>query len=101
MNVLITNLYPVPNYGAASQDLTVNQSVVSFSKFAKGTRYIVLDVQANDIRCTFDGSDPAAGKGHILYAGRSYTWSAGAAEAAKFVSTDSNPAKVFASQFTD
>lgn len=101
MNVLITNLYPVPNYGAASKEITVDQSVVGFSEFAEGTRYVVLDVQANDIRCTFDGSDPAASKGHILYAGRSYTWSCGAAQAARFVSADSNPAKIFASQFTD
>ena len=65
------------------------------------TRYIVLDVQLADVRVTYDGSAPTSTNGHILFAGRSYTWSKQAAVAAKFIRDGSVSASIHASEFTD
>jgi hypothetical protein len=59
-------------------------STAQFTAFEAGTKYIVLDVQDADARVTFDTSAASTSNGHILYAGRSYTFSARAAEVAVF-----------------
>ena len=105
MNSRTTNLYPTPTSGvAAMKMLTVSSSVVQLTDsytFDTLTRYIVLDVQDADVYVTYTGETPSASVGHKLYAGRSYTWSKKAAEAAKFLRTGSTDAVIAATQFTD
>ena len=64
------------------------------------TRYIVLDVQDNDVYVTYTGETPSATLGHILYAGRSYTWNVETAQSAKFLSVGGT-AIIAATEFTD
>lgn len=101
-NSYITNLYPVPNPGALDERLTVGASIVQFATtFDDLTRYIALDVQDADCFVTYDGSNPTTSNGHRLYAGRSYTWSKKAAQAAKMIRAGSTSSIIHASQFTD
>jgi len=101
-NSFVTNLYPKPTSGVADQTLAVADSAVQFgTAFNSLTRYIVLDVQLADVRVTYDGSAPTTTNGHILFAGRSYTWSKQAAVAAKFIRDGSVSASIHASEFTD
>jgi len=99
-NSLVTNLYPAPTPGVADQTLTVANSVVQFSAFNSLTKFVVLDVQVADVRVTYDGSAPTTTNGHILFAGRSYTWSKAAAAAAKFIEDTTTDATIHASEFT-
>tara|TARA_B100001564_G_C20610345_1_gene657298 strand:- start:705 stop:1016 length:312 start_codon:yes stop_codon:yes gene_type:complete len=101
-NSYVTNLYPKPTPGVTDQTLTVSTSVVQFgTDFNSLTRYIVLDVQGADVRVTYDDSAPTTTNGHILYAGRSYTWSKQAAAAAKFIRDGGTDGTIHASEFTD
>jgi hypothetical protein len=101
-NSYVTNLYPKPTVGVSDQTLTVSTSVVQFgTAFNSLTRYIVLDVQGADVRVTYDDSAPTTSNGHILFAGRSYTWSKAAAQAAKFIRDGGTDAIIHASEFTD
>ena len=104
-NSYVTNLYPKPTPGVTDQTLTVDATSggVQFgTAFNSLTRYIVFDVQGADIRATYDGSPPVgAANGHILFAGRSYTWSKQAAEAAQFIREGTTSATIHASEFTD
>ena len=102
-NSRTTNLYPVPTPGATDQTLTVDSTAggVQFSAFNSLTRYVVLDVQVADVRVTYDGSAPTTTNGHILFAGRSYTWAKKTAEAAKFIEDTTTDAVIHASEFTD
>ena len=101
-NSFVTNLYPKPTSGVSDQTLAVADSAVQFgTAFNSLTRYIVLDVQLADVRVTYDGSAPTSTNGHILFAGRSYTWSKQAAVAAKFIRDGSVSASIQASEFTD
>tara|TARA_R110002072_G_scaffold220939_1_gene378180 strand:- start:841 stop:1155 length:315 start_codon:yes stop_codon:yes gene_type:complete len=102
-NSFVTNLYPKPTPGATDQALSVDATAggVQFSAFNSLTKYVVLDVQGADVRVTYDDSAPTTTNGHILYAGRSYTWSKQAAVAAKFIRDTSVTAGIFASEFTD
>lgn len=100
-NANVVNLYPVPTSGVNDQTLTVSNSAVQFgTAFNELTRYIVLDVQVADVRVTYDGSAPTTSNGHILFAGRSYTWAKETAEAAKFFRDGSTDATIHASEFT-
>jgi len=99
-NSLVTNLYPKPTPGATDQTLAVDNSVQTFGAFNSLTKFIVLDVQVADVRVTYDGSTPSSTNGHILFAGRSYTWSKAAAEAAKFFEDTTTDATIHASEFT-
>ena len=103
-NSYVTNLYPKPTPGITDQTLTVDATAggVQFgTAFNSLTRYIVLDVQGADVRVTYDDSAPTTSNGHILFAGRSYTWSKQAAAAAKFIRDGSVDATIHASEFTD
>ena len=101
-NSLVTNLYPAPTPGVADQTLTVDSTAggVQFSAFNSLTKFVVLDVQVADVRVTYDGSAPTTTNGHILFAGRSYTWSKAAAVAAKFIEDTTTDATIHASEFT-
>jgi hypothetical protein len=101
-NSYVTNLYPKPTPGVADQTLAVADSAVQFgTAFNNITRYIVLDVQGADVRVTYDDSAPTTTNGHILFAGRSYTWSKQAAAAAKFIRDGGVDGTIHASEFTD
>ena len=101
-NSFVTNLYPKPTPGVTDQSLAVADSAVQFgTAFNSLTKYVVLDVQTADVRVTYDGSDPTTSNGHILFAGRSYTWSKEAAAAAKFIRNGGTSASIHASEFTD
>ncbi len=100
-NSFVTNLYPKPTPGATDQTLSVDDSIKQFSAFNSLTKYVVLDVQVSDVRVTYDDSAPTTDNGHILYAGRSYTWSKQAATAAKFIEDSTVTATIHASEFTD
>jgi hypothetical protein len=104
MNSHITNLYPKPTSGVtAMKMLTVSNSVVQLTDsytFDDKTKYITLDVQDNDVYVTYTSETPSASKGHILYAGNSYTWSVATARAAKFLRVGGD-ATIAASQFAE
>ena len=101
-NSFVTNLYPKPTPGVTDQSLAVADSAVQFgTAFNSLTKYVVLDIQTADVRVTYDGSDPTTSNGHILFAGRSYTWSKEAAAAAKFIRNGGTSASIHASEFTD
>ena len=104
-NSNVVNLYPVPTPGVNDQTLSVADSAVPFgTAFNELTKYIVLDVQPADVRVTYDGSAPVGGSsspnGHLLFAGRSYTWAKKTAEAAKFIREGSVSSTIHASEFT-
>jgi hypothetical protein len=103
MNSKVTNLYPRIN-----PDMTAMQMLTSigtgtntvFGAFQQTTRYVSLDVQDNDVYVSYDGTNPDADHGHILYAGNSYTWHKETAKAAIFNSVGGT-ATIAASEFTD
>ena len=98
-----TNLYPKPVAGHTDQTLTVDDTAggKQFSAFSANCKYVVLDVQVADVRVTYDGSPPTSTNGHILFAGRSYTWAVETARAAKFIEDTTTDATIHASEFTD
>jgi hypothetical protein len=96
-----TNLYPKVVNGHTDQALSVAGSVVQFGAFSSACKYVVLDVQTADVRVTYDDSAPTSSNGHILFAGRSYTWAVETARAAKFIRSGGTSATIHASEFTD
>ncbi len=106
-NTRSTNLYPKPVTGHTDQTLAVGNAVVPFGSFSANCKYVVLDVQVADVRVTYDGSNPdntqdsGTANGHILFAGRSYTWAVETARAAKFIENSTTDAVIQASEFTD
>lgn len=110
-NSNVVNLYPVPNRTIGDRVLTVGASATTLlttadlsgntaSSFDDETRYIVLDVQDADVRVTYDGVAPTGSVGHILFAGRSYTWAVETAKVAQFIRDGGTSAKIHASEFT-
>ena len=105
-NSRVSNLYPYVNNSVGTMEmLSVGTGAVTTfqTTYDTRTRYIVLDVQDNDVYVTYTGEDPVRTgtvKGHILYAGRSYTWNIETAEAAKFISVGGT-AIIAATEFTD
>ena len=110
-NSNVVNLYPVPNGTIGDRVLTVGASATTLlttadlsgntaPSFDSLTRYIVLDVQEADVRVTYDGVASDTNTGHILYAGRSYTWAVETARVAKFIADGSTSGKIHSSEFT-
>lgn len=103
MSAYVANLYPRPTVGQTDERLAVSSTAVPFTTAWKTSknenRFVVLDVQTDDVMVTFDGSTPTATNGHRLYAGQSYTWHVDTAVAAKFIRV-TNDAVVHASGFT-
>jgi|TARA_R110000772_G_scaffold78073_3_gene167607 hypothetical protein len=88
MNSLVTNLYPRPNGTISGENLScaTSGSGVSFAAFDSNTKYVMIDVQDNNVIVTFDGSAPTASNGHLLIKEKELiTLSARAAKAAKFL----------------
>mgnify|MGYP003127745831 FL=1 len=102
-NSRVSNLYPYVNNSVSNMEmLSVGTGAVATfqTTYDARTRYIVLDVQDNDVYVTYTGETPSATLGHILYAGRSYTWNIETAQAAKFLSVGGT-AIIAATEFTD
>lgn len=98
----VSNLFPKPTPSQTDERLAVSSTAVPFGtnwKTVNTNRFVVLDVQTNDVMCTFDGSTPTATNGHRLYAGQSYTWHVDAAAAAQFIRASAD-AVIHASGFT-
>ena len=98
----VSNLFPKPTPSQTDEWLAVSNTAVPFGtnwKTVNSNRFVVLDVQTNDVMCTFDGSTPTATNGHRLYAGQSYTWHVDAAAAAQFIRVSAD-AVIHASGFT-
>jgi len=100
-------LYPqrafLAGSAVASQSLTVSTSVVSLgTAFSPSTNLVTFDVQDQDVRVRWDGTNPTSTAGHVLPAGTAYTWDAQQAAAAKFIraSTASADATIFVSEFS-
>lgn len=100
-------LYPQRSFNSsgavASQSLSVSTSSVGFgTTFHVNTKLVTFDVQDQDIRCRWDGTDPTGTVGHLLVAGSSYTWDKDMAAAAKFIrkSTATANATIFASELS-
>ena len=94
--------YPVPNSTVADGRLTVSNSSVQLSSaltFDPNTKFIVWDVQDNDIMVTFDGSTPTSSNGHRLFVGDKDMWHVDTAKAAKFIRAVSADGTFHASQF--
>jgi len=101
MNSLVTNLYPRPNGTTSGENLScaTSGSGVSFAAFASDTKYVMIDVQDNNVIVTFDGSAPTASNGHLLLKEKGLiTLSARAAKAAKFLGV-SGASIIHVSQF--
>ena len=101
MNSYAVNVFPVPAPGQTDERLSVSSSAVPFSTTwtPADVKFIVLDVQTNDVMVTFDGSTPTSSNGHRLYAGQSFTWHRKTAEAAQFIRVSAD-AVIHASPFT-
>ena len=102
-NSRVSNLYPFVNNSVDNMEmLSVGTGAVATfqTTYNQRTRYIVLDVQDNDVYVTYTGETPSATLGHILYAGRSYTWNVETAQAAKFLSVGGTTI-IAATEFTD
>ena len=112
-NSFVTNLYPKQTQGIGDRQVTCSGTSGDFfgtggttvadnsAAFDSLTKYIVLDVQVADARVTYDGTAPTTDKGHILYAGRSYTWSKTAAQNALVINDGTSNAVIHISEFTD
>ncbi len=99
-------LYPRPakdnrDTPIADQRLTVSTGVVSLAAYTQSAvNVVVLDVQDQDVMCTFDGSSPSAVNGHHLIAGEKYTWNVETAHVAKFIRQGGTDGVVHASPFS-
>jgi len=101
-NSLVVNLYPSHN-GETDQRLAVSTAVVALTKnwSESATKYILIDVQTNDVMVTFDGSNPSSTNGHLFKAGvQPFFWNKETARLAKFIRAGSADAAVHATPFT-
>jgi hypothetical protein len=90
----------------ASQSLTVSTSAVSPAGYTGssdvGANSVVsFDVQAFNVRVRWDGTDPSATVGHLLYVGSAYTWNVDQFNAARFIrdTAATGDATIFSSPF--
>ena len=60
-NSLVVNLYPSPT-GEADERLAVSTAVVSLTNAwsSAKTKYVLIDIQGDDVMVTFDGSSSLA-----------------------------------------
>ena len=101
MNSLVTNLYPRPNGTIAGENLScaTTGSGVQLAALDADTKYVMIDVQDNNVIVTFDGTAPTASNGHLLLKEKGLiTLSAISAKAAKFLGSG-GISIVHASQF--
>lgn len=92
----------------AAQALTVSTAAVAATGYTSATagtspvQFVAFDVQDQDVRVRWDGTDPTSTIGTILYAGTNYTWAVSQYDAAKFIrkSTATADATIFAHPMT-
>lgn len=95
----ITGTTPV-----AAQSLTVSTVAIAATGYTaanSGTspvQFVSFDIQDQDVRVRWDGTDPTSTVGTILAAGTNYTWAVSQYNAAKFIrkSTATGDAVIFA-----
>lgn len=88
----------------AAQSLTVSTAAISPTGFTNavagggGVNFVTFDVQVSNVRVRFDGTDPTATVGTILYVGTNYTWNVDLFNNAKFIrdTSASSDAIIFA-----
>jgi hypothetical protein len=101
-NSLVVNLYPTPT-GETDERLAVSTAVVSLTNAwsSSKTKYVLIDIQGDDVMVTFDGSAPSSTNGH-LYKKLSdpFIWNKSTALAAKFIRAGATNASVHATPFT-
>lgn len=84
-------LYPYPARSGssviASQSITVSTVAIGVTTaFAiPGVDMVTFDIQDQDVRVRWDGTDPTSTVGHILPASTAYTWASNQFNAAKFI----------------
>jgi hypothetical protein len=100
-NTFSVNLYPLPSPSATLQKLAVSTAAVQYaSKFYDGkTKFVLFEVQTGGVYVTFDGSTPSSSNGHLYAVNTREFWSAGRADAAKFIRATVD-AVVYGSPFT-
>jgi hypothetical protein len=102
MNSQINVLYPYParsgSSAVASQSISVSTVAIGVgTAFDQNSSPIItFDVQDNDVRVRWDGTNPTSSVGHILPASTAYTWSCAQFNAAKFIRVSAD-AVIFAS----
>lgn len=84
--------------GATHQKITVSNSVKQIGALQAQTEYVLVTVDSNNVRVTFDGADPASDDGHLLTAPYTGMWSRARAVAAKFIRVSAD-ALLFVSEF--
>lgn len=103
-NSFVTNLYPKPTPDTTMEKIVLDSSSTPEGKtttYSNLTKYIALDVQDADARVRFDGTVVSQSTGHRLYAGRSYTFSKAALEAASFIRAGGTTSNIYLTEFTD
>jgi hypothetical protein len=101
-NSLVVNLYPSPT-GEADERLAVSSSVVSLTNAwsAAKTKYVLIDIQGDDVMVTFDGSNPSSTNGHLFKKlTPPFFINKNTAMVAKFIRAASTDASVQATPFT-
>lgn len=86
-NVKVTNLEAdlVPVAGRNHQLKTVSTSVIQLDPLHANTSHVLVTVDTNNVRVTFDGQNPSTSDGHLLTAPYAAMWSRRRAQAAKFI----------------
>ena len=100
-NVRAVNLdYMLKPIAEAMQDVTVDDTVKQLGALPGDTAAVFVSVDTQPIIVTFDGTDPAAGNGHVYAAGATGTWSKELALAAKITRQGGSDGHLCASPLT-
>lgn len=90
----------IPVSGRAHKNLTVGSTASDIGDLDPNTRYVLLTVNTETVRVTFDGNAPTATDGHLLSAGAERRYSREAALALKLIRGGGSDANVAVSEFT-
>lgn len=78
----LAHLHPFP--GAVGQKVDVADDVVQFAAFVTNAEKVLVSVDTQAVRVTFDATNPDTTVGHLLPTGYVAVWSVALATAAKF-----------------
>jgi hypothetical protein len=101
-NSLVVNLYPSPT-GETDERLAVSTAAVALANTwsSSKTKYLLIDIQGDDVMVTFDGSTPTATNGHLFKKlTPPFFWNKSTALAARFIRAATTDASVHATPFT-
>lgn len=92
---------PVPSQSTTVSTAAIAPTGYTATPAVDGVSLVSFDIQDQDVRCRFDGTDPSGTVGHILPASTAYTWNVQQYNSAKFIriSTATADATIFASPF--